>query len=1018
MNINTTSTIEAIINLTKLVFFAWIHLTIYKTYINEKWAMDAASPVACSSQFSDRYTTGLVGDYQFNEGLANPLARTSFNQATSPMSRLFGNISLTSALYWCSNTNTAGICLTNPATSGIPLRGFPASTVTGLNIPALGFENQINIVGGWSFEFWYRKTSQNTVGIMMATTACGTNVIMLQPASTESYDAQTVNLCDCGQNYAPFMDTCGTAGGQTDNFSPSNPYCFYQECVQIVNPGQSDQFTYFYGPNIVNTRAFLGAQGNEDLIGSGVPATGRPDFPGFVYTQASTQITGLGLHHYVHTINYPEEQYIDYLDGKIIGTSTTPEGITFWDPYTPFDLQPGFLNFNLWQSQINIISTWCTLHPSVPDPEYYPCDQRIYGPPLQFSFGSNTAEQFWEGEIRYFGIYSQTLTGAQVIQNYEAGPPNSPPVANPFTETINQCSSNSTGSFLLDVVDSDVSELGCIRTITARILLLPPSDQGTLFVSTDVLHAVWTPVTTLGIYYPITALWQFQNNPSNFLDYSALINFQGFDGVDVSRAGLLTINVVAQQAINPPVSLNLTMTIYAGGGYQVNITQIPGGCPNTQTELLHTQQWLILAIGISQPTQVTTSGGTLYLYNSSSQATGRQVIGQKVTTLPFLHDNSTGLRGYLDSVPTGELVYTTTAKFPHSGSNVAYADSFKFRAIFNTHPAIQLGYVQLQILNPLQAIASTVTIVENTLGEIRLQGNDHTYDANNILKPSIPIVSVLDMAVVQSISAIGTFYVVLNPLISPQKIVLNSTHLPFSIPLNLVTGLSQQGRLFYLPPVNASGINLSSLTFYIANATGFRSASSTVSISISPVNLAPYWTTASIYQVTSSGNKNYPIFTNGSIGHVYWDLPLIFKFKVVDPDPFLLPFSFNITLTPKNVLGPSSGSSGKTTLIMPGALGPSANLAYFYSGRNGYFSPLQNGFQFYANGMITNSAMLDGTGTGPNVGSIQVMMGTNTTLGLIQTIHLWTCDNDPTNPLTGTFNVSFIPWIGFINPVP
>ena len=182
----------------------------------------------------------------------------------------------------------------------------------------------MELTGGWSFELWYRKTTQNTVGVMMAMTACGATGITLQPASTVSYGIPLVNLCDCGYPYQKF---------------DSNPECFYSEYERIVNPGQSNAYTYFYGPIILNTRAFFAAQGNLDLIGSGVPALNNPR-SGFVYTEATGHVTNIGLHHYVHTINYPNQEYVDYLDGNVVGHSTANEGITLWDPYTPFDLEP------------------------------------------------------------------------------------------------------------------------------------------------------------------------------------------------------------------------------------------------------------------------------------------------------------------------------------------------------------------------------------------------------------------------------------------------------------------------------------------------------------------------------------------------------------------------------------------------------------------------------------------------------------------------------------------------------
>ena len=183
-----------------------------------------------------------------------------------------------------------------------------------------------------------------------------------------------------------------------------------------------------------------------------------------------------------------------------------------------------------------------------------------------------------------------------------------------------------------------------------------------------------------------------------------------------------------------------------------------------------------------------------------------------------------------------------------------------------------------------------------------------------------------------------------------------------------------------------SGINLASLTFYIANATGYRSATAEISINVSPVNLAPWWTTTLIIQQTSAGPKDYEIFNNGSIGRVYWDLPLLFTFQVFDLDPFLMPFTFNISLSPFNLLSP-----GKTSISLPGATGSSGNLAYFYSGRNGIGSIYQNSqIAFYANGMITNSAIFDKT--------IRIVMGSNTTLGIPQTLQLVVCDNNSTIP--------------------
>jgi len=960
-----------------------------------KLRVDAAPPQACSTQFSDRVTTGLQADYQFNENLSRGLTFPgSFNQATGTYSQYFGNISLTSAQYWC--TQSAGLCLGNPTVTNTPVNGFPASTVGSLHQAALAADPFVN---GWSFAFWYRKTTFNTKGMMMAMSACGATGISFEPTADESYGTTFVNLCDCGYNYGP-----------------GNPFCIYENVVtQIVNPGASDQFEYFFGPNILNTRAFLGMQGNLDLIGSGVPATDQPN-SGYTYTQATGQVTNTGLHYYVHTINYETEEFIDYLDGVNIGHSFAGEGITLWDPTQPVD--PGIINSNNWQAQTGVSGKYCTTNPSSPNPTYYLCYQRNYGLPLQFTFGSNTASQFWEGEIRYFGVYSDALSSSQIIQNFEAGPPNSPPLALPLALSINQCTGNSTGTFSMNVNDVDQTELGCVRTVTVLITDLPPSDEGILYISTDTQHVIWTAITAVtNTFYPVNALYQFQNNPFNFLSYQAFITYQAYDQVLFSGNGLITITVSAGQAFTPPISLNQTFTAYSNGAYEIIMTQIFGGCPETQQELLSTRQWIIVSIGSSGASLTkVTHFGNLYLYNTTTTLGGKTVIGKPVTTLPYARDNSTGLRGYLDSQPNGQLVYIPSTSTARSGTNLIYQDNFKFRAVFAENPATFLGVVTINYLNNLQAIPSNVTAIENILTEIRMQGNDHTYDSNNILRPNIPLSSVLDTAVVQAISGAltGTFYVVLNPMISTDKIVLNSTHLPFAVPLDLVTGLSQSGRLFYESPLNVSGNSLAFLIFYIANSTGYRSSSMQITISVSPVNLAPWWTTTSIQQITGSGPVNYPILAGYNIGHVYWDLPLLFTFQVVDLDPFILPFTFNISLTPQFLL-----SNIGTTVTLPGApVGqPSANLAYFYSGRNGLNSTnivipgnSHSQISFYSNGQNANTNLLGRT--------ITVKMGTNTTLGVVQTLQLQTSDNDPFNPLSAYFQISFIPWTGYINPIP
>ena len=131
----------------------------------------------------------------------------------------------------------------------------------------------------------------------------------------------------------------------------------------------------------------------------------------------------------------------------------------------------------------------------------------------------------------------------------------------------------------------------------------------------------------------------------------------------------------------------------------------------------------------------------------------------------------------------------------HSGTNLIYTDSFKFRAIFALKPSLVVGTISIILLNNLQAISETQTVVENVITEIRVSGNDHTYDSNNIFKPNVTISSVLDTAVIQSISGpeTGTFYVVLNPLVSSEKIILNSTHLPFIIPFNVALDYHNRG---------------------------------------------------------------------------------------------------------------------------------------------------------------------------------------------------------------------------------
>src|SRR6185369_7065450 len=164
----------------------------------------------------------------------------------------------------------------------------------GLNQAANSFQPLTNL-NGLSFEAWYVKTTINTFGVMMALSDCGGTPIHLQPLSTFLYQQTFVNLCDCKYHY----------------FN-NNPFCDYTNV--IIDQGGG--VIYNMGPAQLDTRAFLASYGNLDFIGSAVPPFNDPN-EGFLYTHGTGQYTGLGLHHYVHTIDYTNNviKYKDYVDG-------------------------------------------------------------------------------------------------------------------------------------------------------------------------------------------------------------------------------------------------------------------------------------------------------------------------------------------------------------------------------------------------------------------------------------------------------------------------------------------------------------------------------------------------------------------------------------------------------------------------------------------------------------------------------------------------------------------------------
>src|SRR6185437_1487311 len=81
---------------------------------------------ACTGQFNDRVTSGLVADYQFNENLQNIAAHGIINRASSGKGLFFPNISLINSLYCCADN--AGLCFNDPASTGIAVTDFPART--------------------------------------------------------------------------------------------------------------------------------------------------------------------------------------------------------------------------------------------------------------------------------------------------------------------------------------------------------------------------------------------------------------------------------------------------------------------------------------------------------------------------------------------------------------------------------------------------------------------------------------------------------------------------------------------------------------------------------------------------------------------------------------------------------------------------------------------------------------------------------------------------------------------------
>lgn len=499
--------------------------------------VDSLQPPAFNSMCNIPYSRringaeGFLAEYQFNDQYVRPTQSPTVAKNTAgpfppnpPPFTPFAEISdliLSNSSYRCANH--AGLCI-NPAIRG---QGWPAGTPIGdvsMREMASLFK-QVPFELGMTVEIWFRKTveSLDTPVPFFALTNCeGPNPLITQTNSGGVSQAAWT-LTDCNQGSTNIYDrptrayitdaidlvgACFTTNQQRPNgvggesTNQAVPWLgqsctvgfksqfFAAEAGNSYHPpseANGDDKGLHYYVHTISPQAAYGCSSSETGPGpnsfSFCSRHKEFQFPGnrWLYSnffdgfnsaiqsetyQSSSEAFSLFAESCIHSMFNMFSPDLDATSDDCVlnsFTDTTPGEIC--DP-------------NLWQAQVRKPTSPCSDPPSA------------YTGSLGLKFGnwnptSTSTQHQWHGEILYFAIHPNALSYSAVVNNWYAGPPNTPSLNSPVI--INMAYCQLIVNFQFAITDYDIRTYSCRNNVLYGILLNIPSPSiGTLFINKSI----------------------------------------------------------------------------------------------------------------------------------------------------------------------------------------------------------------------------------------------------------------------------------------------------------------------------------------------------------------------------------------------------------------------------------------------------------------------------------------------------------------------------------------------------
>ena len=472
-------------------------------FLNENCNMVGvnAQENVCTQPFSNRVTTSfLVAEYQFNDRILNPAASVAVNSRADILSTT-ANLEVQNSV-WCEGR--VGICLTE--TSLVGFTGFPVSSpygFSGFSVLANTFASQ-PFEYGYTIEFWFRKTQNSKAGVMYALTSC-------QEPMEVSVKSNLITLAECSNVPTNQINTKAFAAstGATEGFASITLNDNYYDAnykwqvgsraeVSLAVPGGLDPFATSY-PEVHSNglhyyaHTIVGAPNYEEdgciSVPGDIDGIYASHFPGGgAFRQSVVQVGCESFNYWTYSDFIDGQIYFDTSkDANVIGYRASSENYdtvnaqlqqnyhSNWNPWLPFIGSPWIqgpgCDPNYWRQQIRAPNPNC--QDSSQPPTYSQALNLVFGNYQSEADSSDSAQQ-WQGEILYFAIQRTVLSASAIKRNWEAGPPNTPPVSSEITINMAYCQATS-GNFVLDIFDWDSNQLKCSNNVMTGIIKTFPT---------------------------------------------------------------------------------------------------------------------------------------------------------------------------------------------------------------------------------------------------------------------------------------------------------------------------------------------------------------------------------------------------------------------------------------------------------------------------------------------------------------------------------------------------------------